>query len=132
MAVAPVVRYGLLCDDWQVDPTNQNRVHIIGLMSFIRATDDPPYPLLYREICVFLALTEGRGSGHGFITGTHEETGETVFETPRRPITFGVDPLDVTGIVFRIRDCWFPRAGLYSIQFWYDGVIAEQRPLLLR
>ena len=86
MAVAPVVRYMLLCDDWQVDPANQSRVHIIGLMSFIRATDDPSYPLLYRELCVFLALTEGRGLGEGFITCVYEETGETVFETPRRSI----------------------------------------------
>ena len=132
MAVAPVVRYMLLCDDWQVDPANQSRVHIIGLMSFIRATDDPSYPLLYRELCVFLALTEGRGLGEGYITCVYEETGETVFETPRRSIEFGPDPLEVTGMVFRIRDCWFPRAGLYSVQLWYDGVIAQQRPLRLR
>lgn len=67
MAIAPVVRYMLLCDDWQVDPANQSRVHIIGLVSFIRATDELPYPLRYRELCVFLALTEGRGKGEGFI-----------------------------------------------------------------
>ena len=132
MAIAPVVRYMLLCDDWQVDPANQSRVHIIGLMSFIRAMDDPAYPLLYRELCVFLALTEGRGLGEGFITCTYEETGETVFETPRRTIEFGPDPLEVTGIVFRIRDCWFPRAGMYSVQFWYDGAAAQQCSLRLR
>ncbi len=132
MAIAPVVRYMLLCDDWQVDPVNRSRVHIIGLVSYIRVTDDLPYPLLYRELCVFLALTEGRGAGEGFITCIYEESGEVVFETPRRQIEFGPDPLEVSGMVFRIRDCRFPRAGLYSIQFWYDGVIIQERPLRLR
>jgi len=61
MPVTPIVRYMLLCDDWKLDPANNRRVIIIGLISNIHALDQPPYPLLYRELCVFLALTEGRG-----------------------------------------------------------------------
>ena len=61
MAVKPVERYMLHCDDWQVDPTDNHRVTIIGLISNIRPIEEPPYPLFYREMCVFLALTEGFG-----------------------------------------------------------------------
>ena len=128
----PVVRYMILCDDWGVDPDNPRRVNIFGLLSNIHAIDQPPFPLLYRELCVFLALTEGRGTGNGLIVCVFEETGQKVFETPPRQIAFGADPLEVVGLPFRIRDCPFPQAGLYLVQFWYNDAKIEERPLRLR
>ena len=132
MAVSPIVRYMLLCDDWKLDGQNKRRITIVGLIWSLRSLDDPPYPLIHRELCVFLALTEGRGDGEGQIVCVFEETGEKVFETPKRPIQFRSDPLEVVGVPFRIRDCPFPRSGLYSVQFWYDGVMLEECPLKLR
>lgn len=132
MAIAPVVRYMLLCEDWRADGPHGRRVNIIGLLWNIRALDDPPYPLLYREFCVFLALTEGRKTGNGHIVCVFEDTGETVFSTPPQPISFANDPLAVVGVSFRIRDCTFPRAGRYSVQFWFEGTLVEERPLTLR
>jgi hypothetical protein len=122
----------LLCDDWKLDPANDRRVTIIGLISNIHAIDQAPYPLLYRELCVFLALTEGRGLGEGQIVCVFEESGQKIFETAQRQIPFGPDPLDVLGVPFRIRDCKFPFPGLYSIQFWYDGRKIEECPLRMR
>lgn len=130
--MTPVVRYMLLCDDWLLDPQNPRRVSIVGLLSNIHVVDVPPYPLLYRELCVFLALTEGRGQGYGHLVIVLEETGETIFQTQRRPIQFSPDPLDVLGVPFRIRNCIFPQPGLYSVQFWYDGDLIEERPLRMR
>jgi hypothetical protein len=132
MAVAPVVRYMLLCDDWMLDPLNSRRVTIIGLISNIHGLGQPPYPLLYKELCVFLTLTEGRGQGEGQIVCVFEDTGQKIFETAKRPIQFGADPLEVIGVPFRVRDCSFPFPGLFSVQFWYDGVRIEERPLRLR
>jgi len=132
MALTPVVRYMILCDDWKLDPENNLRVTISGLISHIHALDDPPYPLLYRELCVFLVLAEGRGQGEGQIVCVFEDTGERVFETARRPIAFGPDPLEVVGVPFRIRACTIPVPGLYSVQFWYDGVKIAERPLRMR
>ena len=132
MAIQPVVRYMLLCDDWRVDPDNGRRVVIIGLISNIDAIDEPAYPLLYPEICVFLVLTDGYGQGQGKIVCVYEETGERVFETRSRPILFGPDPLEIVGVPFRIRDCPFPRPGMYSVQFWYEGELVDERPLRLR
>lgn len=132
MALIPIVRYMLLCDDWNLDPANHRRVTIIGLISNIHALDQPPFPLQYRELCVFLALTEGRGQGEGQIVCVFEDSGQTMFQTGKRTISFGPDPLEIVGVPFRIRDCRFPFAGLYTIQFWYDGVKVEERPLRLR
>jgi hypothetical protein len=97
MAIQPVVRYMILCEDWGVDPNNARRVMILGLISNIQAIDDPPYPLLYQEMCVFLALTDGYGQGEGKIICVHEGSGQKAFETRSRPIIFGPDPLEVVG-----------------------------------
>jgi hypothetical protein len=132
MAINPVVRYMLLCDDWRLDNQNNRRVTIIGLISNIHALDNPPYPLFYGEMCVFLALTEGRGQGEGKIVCVFEESGQMVFETRARPISFGSDPLEIVGVPFRIRDCSFPQSGLYSVHFLYDGELVEERSLRMR
>jgi hypothetical protein len=132
VAIRPVVRYMILCQDWGIDPSNVPRVNIYGLLSNIHSVAIPPYPLLYPEICVFLVLTEGRGVGNSQVICVFEETGERIFATPQRQIRFEPDPLEVVGVPFRIRDCPFPRPGVYSIQFWYDGEEVEERPILLR
>lgn len=132
MAIRPVVRDMILCDDWEVDPSNRFRVNILGLLNSIRSLDEPPYPLLYREFCVFLVLTEGRGKGDSRIIGVLEETGQRVFATGIQQIRFGGDPLEIVGVPFRIRDCLFPYPGQYSIQFWYNDEMLEERPLRLR
>ena len=132
MAVKPIVRYMLLCDNWLVDPGNERRVTIVGLISNIRATEEPAYPLLYREFCVFLALTEGREHGKAQIVCILEEDGRRVFATREWDIAFSEDLLDVIGVPCRIRNCLFPQPGLYSVQFWYKGELVEERPLRLR
>ena len=132
VAIKPVVRYMLLCEDWRLEPENSRRITIVGLLSNIDSIEDPPYPLLYPEICIFLALTEGRGQGQGKMVCVFEESGQRVFETRPQPIAFPSDPLEVMALAFRIRDCSFPRAGLYSFQFWYEGDLVEERPLKMR
>jgi hypothetical protein len=129
--VKPIVRYMILCDDWEADEDNELRLNIRGLLINIQPLELPPYPL-YRDICVVLALTEGRGSGEAKIRAVFEETGETIFETPDRTVSFGTDPLEIKGVTFRILHCPFPRAGVYSIQFLYNGGVVEERPLRLR
>lgn len=98
-----------MCEDWRLDGLTNRRVSILGLIWTIRSTDDPPFPLFYREFSVFLALTAGRGQGEGQITCVFEDTGVAVFETPTRPIAFPADPLQVLGVSFRVRDVTFQR-----------------------
>lgn len=128
----PIVRYMLLCEDCITDPKNPRRVTIIGLLSHLNAIGDPAYPAHCAELCVFLALTEGRGQGSAKVSCVHEETGQKIFETPEYLIQFGPDLLEVTAKLFRIRSFRFPSPGRYLVQFWYEGVEVEERPLLLR
>lgn len=130
--MTPLVRYMILCEDWRVDPSNPRRIDILGLLTNLTSIDESEFPLLCPELCVFLALTEARGTGSAQIMCVFEETGQYVFGTPKHSVTFGDDPLEVIGVPFRIRDCVFPQQGLYSVQFWYNDQVVEERPLRLR
>jgi hypothetical protein len=130
--VHPTVRYLILCEDVQIDPNHSQRVTLVGLISAIRSLEDPPFPLLYREICVFLQLTECRGPADGRIEIHHEDSGQVVFRTRTRTLPFTNDPLEVNGVTFRIRNCQFQDPGLSGVQFWYNEQMIAQQPLLLR
>jgi hypothetical protein len=130
--VHPTVRYLIVCEDVQTDPDNPRRVTLVGLISAIRSIEQPPYPLLYREICIFLQLTECRGAAEGRIEILHAESGQVIFRTRTRTIPLGSDPLEVIGATFRIRNCLFQGPGLYWVQFWYNEQMIAQQPLLLR
>src|SRR5688572_20726660 len=121
MLPAPIVRYMLLCEGWEFSSLRR-RITIIGLLSNIAADDDKEYLLLVPELCVFLALTEARGSGDGCIVCIDELQGSPMFATPPRKIVVVEDPLDVVGLPFRILDCPFPRPGMYSVQFFFEGL----------
>jgi Family of unknown function (DUF6941) len=94
--------------------------------------EDPPYPLFFREFCVFLGLTDCRGQGIGQIVVVFEATGQNVFSTRQFPVAFSPDPLDIVDVPIRIQDCRFPSSGLYVVQFRYNGEMLEERPLRLR
>ncbi len=130
--VHPTVRYLIICEDVQTDPDNPRRVTLVGLISAIRTLETPPFPLVFREICVFVQLTECRGSADGRIEIHHADSGQVVFRTRTRTIPFGGDPLEVVGVTFRIRNCLFQAPGLYWVQFWYNEQMIAQQPLLLR
>jgi hypothetical protein len=130
--VHPTVRYLIVCEDVQTDANNPRRVTLVGLISAIRSLEQPAFPLLFREICVFLQLTECRGPADGRIEIRHADSDQVVFRTRTRTIPFGSDPLEVVGVTFRIRNCLFQEPGLYWVQFWYNEEIIGQQPLLLR
>ena len=77
MTVKPIVRYMILCEDWDSDPDDPLCVNILGLLSSVRSLEVPPYPS-YRDLCVFLVPTEGRGIGEGQILCVFEETDQKV------------------------------------------------------
>ena len=128
----PTVRYLIVCEDVQTDPDNPRRVTLVGLISAIRSLEQPPFPLLYREISVFLQLTECRGPADGRVEIHHADSGQVVFRTRTRTIPFGSDPLEVVGTTFRIRNCLFQEPGLYWIQFCYNEQTIAQQSLVLR
>ena len=130
--VHPTVRYLIVCEDVQTDPDNPRRITLVGLISAIQSIEQPPFPLLYPEICVFLQLTECRGAAEGRVEIRHADSDQVAFRTKTRTVPFSSNPLDVVGVTFRMRNCLFPAAGLYWVQFWYNEQTIAQQPLVLR
>ena len=133
--MTPTVRYMLLCDDAHVDRDNSACTHIDCLMSNIVSLEQPPFPLVREMICVYLVLTECRGSGTAQIRVAFCDTGsdQLLFGSPPHTLDFtGHSPLELLGVTFRMETCPFPRAGRYSVQFWYNDEKAEERSLQLR
>lgn len=130
--VHPTVRYLIVCEDVQTDPDNPRWVTLVGLISAIRSLNQPPFPVLYPEICVFLQMTECRGPADGRIEIRHADSDHVVFRTRTRTIPFTSDPLEVVGATFRIRNCLFQEAGLYWVQFWYNEEMIAQQSMLLK
>ena len=128
----PIIRYMLLCDDIRVDPDNPACVHVECLMSEIVSLEIPPFPLLREMLCVYLMLTECYGNGVAQIRVVYSDGEHEVplFGSPEHRLDFtGHFPLEVLGVVFRIEACLFPESGRYTVQFWYNGEILEERPL---
>jgi len=134
-------RYGfsseiVACDDVRVDADNPSCTHIDCLLTNIVSLGEPPYPLHREMICVYVVLTEGRGRGRGQVKfAIVDEMGVEVpiFGSPSYDLDFlKGSPVDVHGFVFRIESCPFPRAGEYALQFSYNEVVLERRPVRLR
>jgi hypothetical protein len=130
--ITPVVRNLIVCEEITTDPSNANRVSLMNLIHSIRSLEVPPYPLLYRQLCVYVQLTGCRGPGKVRLAIQQADTDEAVLLTPTWAAQFLNDPLSLHGLRFRIRDCRFPAPGLYWIQFWYNNTVLSQQPIMLR
>jgi hypothetical protein len=130
--IEPVVRHMLLCDDVQRDPTDPHKVNVLGLVSTIRSSGEPPFPFRHPELCVYVVLTGGRGTGEAEVAAVHADSDRLIFSTPRHALKLGPDPLAIRGMAFRIRGGLFPQPGLYWFEFRYNGKALARQPLVVR
>ncbi len=130
--IPPVVRHMLVCDDVTRDPDNPERLNVLGLISAIDSGEDPPFPLRHPQLSIFLQMTNGRGSGMAQVLIREADTDQFVSAGRPHRVTFPKEPLLVHGAVFRLLGCLFPRAGLYYVEFWFDGEVIAEEPLLVR
>jgi len=133
-SIPPICRFVIACEDIRTDSANHRKVSLLNLLSSIHSLDQPPFPLLYRELCVFVQLTECRGSADVALTIAHADTGAWAYAGPTQPwrAHLPTDPLQIIGLPFRIRNIRFPEPGLYMLQFWYNGTVISEQPLCLR
>lgn len=130
--LAPIVRHMLICEDVRTHPDSPKKVNVFGLLSTIRAAEYETYPLCLPNLCIYLQITGGRGSGAGQIVAVQADSEQFVFASLAHPLVLGNNPLAVRGLVFRIQDCIFPQPGLYWIQFRFDDRTIAEQPLVLK
>jgi len=124
----PEVRYLLACDEVRTNPDNYQRIDVFGLITMIRSIADPPFPVVRPVLCALVIFTGVQGNGELLLRIFHDQAGRVVFRSSPREVRFVGASEAVLGIVFRIRDCSFPMAGLYWIEVVFTGsVIARQK-----
>ncbi len=102
----PSARYLILCDDLVTDERWPGKPIIVGLVSRIYWPEGSSEPFTIPKLCVYLVLTDGRGKGRVRVSCVNEETGQEIFSSPERPLSFeGTDPSELYGVVFRLTDC---------------------------
>lgn len=132
MDVLPVVRYFLLSEDISTNPKDPKKVTVIDLLTTIRSKDEPPYPVLIPEICCTAWLTDGRKSGEAQIVCVEDETAEKSFASRSHVVQLSEDPLEISIVAIRIGDCYFPRPGLYTFEFYWNQTKLAECPLRMR
>ena len=129
--IHPVVRYLIACENVMIDPDDPNRVSLLNLLSAIRSLGDPPYPLRFPELCLYLQLSGCRGPADGRIDIVHADSDRTIFRSrTRHPVPDR--PARSRRPLFSYPGLRFPEAGLYWLQFWYNQYPIAQAPLLLK
>jgi hypothetical protein len=122
----------IVCDDVLTDPQRPGKPVLVGLICLVTPDTDPPYPYTLDQMCVFLILTEGRGTGTCQLRLVFELTGQVVWQTRPQTVVFGPDPLALSGLLFRDHGIPFPFQGVYSLEFWYNGQLLAQQQILAR
>jgi hypothetical protein len=127
----PLVQYLITCDDVQTDPSNPLHVNILGLITNIRSTANPPFPVLRPLFCVLVIMTRCQGTGDLSVRIVQNATGQIVFQNQPRTVRFAGNLQEAVGVTFRIRNCTFPAAGLYWVEVRYAQSLLARRPLQL-
>ena len=127
----PEVRYLILCDDVQADPQNLLRINVLGLITHIRATGDPPFPVRRPEFSILVILTGCQGRGELSYRIVQSDRRTVIFRSEPRTVQFAGSPEDAVGMRFRVRNCTFPAAGLYWVDLIFAGAVVARQCLTL-
>src|SRR5262245_31929396 len=127
-AMQPHILYLILCDKVEADPNNYHRLNVFGLLTSLRSSVTPPFPVVQPLFCALVILTGGQGTGEMLVRVRRDQTEEIIFSTRPRQVRFVGDPRAVVGMLFRLENCCFPQAGLYWVEVVYrDSVLARQQ-----
>ena len=132
MDVVPVVRYMVVCEDYAISGPRYSRVDAYGLIANIKRTDSALSGVRREQICVLVAFAGGRGRSLLNVQCCLEETEEVIFQTLYREVEFGNDPLELSGVVFTVRDCRFPRPGRYLLRVTCQDLTLSEYSILVQ
>ena len=124
MDVPPPSPSGLaivICDQIIEDKLTGKK-SLIGIFNQIAAAQ---FPCRHPRVCVFVSLTEGRGTNQVRLRVAHEETGQTIAEVKGK-IQFA-DIHAVAELNFDLQGLTFPQPGLYAIEFYCDDALVLER-----
>jgi hypothetical protein len=119
----------LLCDAVRQRRNNPLKVDLLGLLSIVRPHGEFPFRLSFS---VFLEMTGGRGSGQGKIRVIEADTDVVTYDGDEFTLRFDPDPTTIHPVSFHVATCEFHKAGLYTVEFVYNGQELSHQDLLVK
>src|SRR5713101_4430262 len=95
----------ILCERVETDPGNYHRLNILGLITSIRSSAAPPFPVVHPKMRALIVWSGGQGTGELELRIVDEISANTVFRTRARRVRFVGDSAAVGGVVFIIQNC---------------------------
>jgi hypothetical protein len=129
----PLIRHFLACDEIIISPDGE-RYSLVNLIHAIRPLPGVTYPRRHPLLCLFVQMTNGRGSHVfrvEFVSGVGPAE-RTIYATPSRQYDLGNDPLAVLGLPIRLENLSFPAAGQYEFHLICDEEILARTAIELR
>ncbi len=126
------VLHFILCERVETDPNNYHRCNIFGLITSIRSTPAPPFPVVQAQMLALVVWTGGQGTGELELRIIADHPATPIFRTRPRQIRFVGEAAAVGGVLFRILNCTFPAAGLYWVEVLFAGSIIARQRLFVR
>jgi hypothetical protein len=128
----PVVRHFIACERIEHSPGSRN-VGLYNLIHAIRPASDAIYPLIRRNLCLYVLLTDGSGRLPFQVRLMFIEEEETeIYTTPPLSRDLGSNPLAVMGWPLVLRNVPFPQPGLYEFRLLCAGQEIAREPIVLR
>ena len=125
----PRVRHFILCEEVRIDPANNLRTDVLGLLSNIRLRANQSFPFVRPVLCALLVTTGFKGSGELYVRIVREDPYRILFGLPPRQVRFVSEPNESTGLTFHVKDCSFPEAGVYWVECVFSGEVIARQPL---
>ena len=123
---APDVLSLIVCDQIITDRLT-GKQSLIGMFSKIHARG---FPAAHPQICVFVALTEGRGETEFTIRIVDSNEARTPIVEGRGKVKFQ-DPRAIANLALQFHGLTFPQPGEYRVQLWSGGELLREARLAL-
>jgi hypothetical protein len=118
---APIGVAIVICDQIIEDKLT-NKKSLIGIFNQIGAQ---AFPCRHPQVCVFVAITDGRGQSAARLRIVHDESEHVVAEV-NGSIQFP-DVHTVVELRFDLVGLTFPEPGIYAIEFYCDDALVLER-----
>ena len=126
-AQLPSANATLICDS-VITEAGTNKKSLIGVFENINAL---AFPLVHPSLCVYVKLTEARGTYRFRLELADLETGTTIL-SKEIPGPVAIDnPLGTHEMVFNLRNLRFEHPGTYEFRICANGRVFAQKAFVL-
>jgi len=119
----------LLCDVVRKRKDNTLKFDLLGHFNNVRPVGVFPLRLTFS---VSVTMTGGRGSGHCKIRVIEADSDKVIHDGDQHSIRFDADPTRIHAATIRIGTCTLHQAGLYYVEFTYNGAELAREPLIVK